>query len=134
MTTTLQLTPQDLTPWLPNPTANSTPTKCDVNLVYQTLKQVLQKHLQHPHTKPSQPQTQIQPQLAFPPLQALSEVFRCSQMMVYDALQLLSAEGYDYALDGFENPIPVWKKTQNAGLLLRFPPLEGGGARQSERL
>ena len=48
-----------------------------------------------------------------PPLQELAKGFGCSQMMIYDVLQEILLDGYDYHLNGFELPILLWKKTQD---------------------
>ncbi len=50
-----------------------------------------------------------------PPLQELAKGFGCSQMMIYDVLQEILLDGYDYHLNGFELPILLWKKTHEMG-------------------
>ncbi|MBY0403527.1 MAG: hypothetical protein K2X66_06480 [Cyanobacteria bacterium] len=47
--------------------------------------------------------------LKLPSLVDLSKFFQCSQMDVYDTLQVLRRKGYDYDFRGMETPILLWQ-------------------------
>lgn len=46
-----------------------------------------------------------------PPIMSLAKHFQTNHLKVYDAFQHLRQQGYDYALDGLDNPIPFWQNT-----------------------
>ncbi len=43
-----------------------------------------------------------------PSLMALAGFFEVSQILIHDVFQQLRKEGYDYVLNGLEEPIPFW--------------------------
>jgi hypothetical protein len=54
-----------------------------------------------------------------PPLQDLAKGFGCSQMMIYDVLQEILLHGYNYHLNGFEQPILLWQNAHHVRLHVR---------------
>jgi hypothetical protein len=48
--------------------------------------------------------------LKLPSLIDLAKFFQCSQMDVYDTLQVLRRKGYDYDFRGMETPILLWQQ------------------------
>lgn len=46
--------------------------------------------------------------LFLPSLVCLSECFQCSAVEVYQALESLRAEGFDYYFMSFESPVTLW--------------------------